>query len=234
MSAFSQEEIYDREIKLSEDKVLHLRKWKVKDRNAFKQIIKEKGESLTPIDISSALVFPCIKEKNILLTEEEIKNVLYSLREISIKADFDFTFLCDEENCEKLNTTTIKVQDINKIVKSNWSEVEIFDDVITFGERVQPEFYYNTIYNTDSENQKEQSDLAMHIVKIGNDDSMSFSETITFLNNLDTDVLDKIQEEYNKQKFKQDTLYTVKCECGKEQNFIFDEIPNFFPTSWFE
>jgi hypothetical protein len=56
-----------------------------------------------------------------------------------------------------------------------------------------------------------------------------------YFNEMDTDQLDKIVQEYKKQKFIQDNEHECTCTfCGSKQKFIFDEIPDFFPKHWFE
>jgi len=232
---FITEEIFDKEVKIRTGKVIHIRKWKAKDRNRFKAIVEEKGENLSVLDISRTLVFPCILEKNILLTEEEIKYVSNIIREISISPEFEFAFMCNDDACGKLNEVKIKIQDVNKAKFNDWKEVEINGGFITFGEIVQPQFYYETLFNYKTEGERATADLAMHIVKVQDDDLKSFSEMMEFLESLDTDILDKIDEEYNKQRFVQDNSHSLRCKfCKKEQKFIFDEIEGFFPSTWFK
>lgn len=231
---FITEELFAKEVTIREGKVVHLRKWKAKDRNRFKAVVEEKGDNLSAIDISRTLVFPCIQEKDILLTEEEIKFISSVIREISISPEFNYTYVCTDDTCNKTNKVTIQIKDVNKPVSSPWAEVDINGGKITFGERVKPQFYYETLFKYKSEAERSTVDLAMHIVKVQDDDSMSFKEIITFLEDLDTDIIDKIQEEYNKQKFTQDNITELTCEaCGKKQKFIFDEIDDFFPKTWF-
>jgi len=230
---FITEESYSKEVKLRKDKVVHLRKWKAKDRKRFRNVIEEKGENLSVTDISMALVFPCILEKNILLTEEEIKYISTVLREISISETFDFEFYCTDENCENDNKVTLRIEDVNKPKYSEWGEVEINGGFITFGERVKPDFYYKAIYDAKTQFDKELVDLTLHIIKVEQDDTKTFPEMLELLDNLDTDVMDKIVEEFNKQRFVQDSEHSLKCsKCGKEHNFIFDEIEGFFPETW--
>jgi len=233
-SVFNIEEKFDKEVILREGKKIHIRKWKVKDRKAFKNLIQETQGEISPQLLASVLVFPCILEKNVLLTEDEIKYIITLLREISISDEFTFKFYCDNEDCEEENEVQIKVKDVNKFNQSNWSTVSISDsDTITFGERVQAQFYFNTIFDSKTQEEKNIADLAMHIVKFNDDDTKSFSETLEIIENLDINIQDKILEEYNKQKFTQDAIYEVQCKkCLRKQTFLFDEIPDFLPKSW--
>lgn len=229
-SVFDIQENYQ-ELKIRDNKTIHIRKWKVKDRKAFKNLLSK--EEMTPFDIANVLVFPCIKEKNTLLTAEEIKFVLSKIREISISDSFTFEFICDNEACQKVNTVVLKIEDINKPKYEKWSEVSIGETTVTFNEKVNAEFYYNKIFSDVTDEEKKYIDLALHIEKLGDMDTLSFTDIMELFDELDTDVIDAIFEEYNKQKFVQDNTTEVKCTCSKVQKFMFDEVPGFLPASWY-
>jgi hypothetical protein len=233
-SVFNTEEKFDKEVVLLEGKTFHIRKWKVKDRKAFKAMIQETKGEISPQLLASILVFPCILEKNILLTEEEIKYVITLIREISISDEFTFKFYCDNEECEEENEVKIKLKEINKFSQTKWSTVNISEtETITFGERVNAQFYYNVIFDCKTPEEKIIADLATHIIKFNDDDTKSYNETLEIIENLDIDIQDKILDEYNKQKFTQNAIYEVQCKkCERKQTFLFDEIPDFLPKSW--
>ena len=50
---------------------------------------------------------------------------------------------------------------------------------------------------------------------------------------LDIDVLTEVMRQFNEARFKIDDVNVVKCQCGKEQAYQFDELPGFLPESWF-
>jgi hypothetical protein len=234
MSQFSTEEKYSEELQLRSNKIIHLRKWKVKDRKLFKKVVDERGENLSPNDMARTLIFPCIREKNILLTDEELKVVLYKLREISIGETFEFTFECSNELCQKENTLDIKMKDVNKIKQSDWAPVTIGENVVVFGETIDPAFYYEKMAEQRTPDDKQIADLAMHILSINGEETTGAVKMMEYLENLDVGDLDKIFEEYKKQQFIQDNIFTVKCKyCKKPQKFMFDDIPGFFPETWF-
>lgn len=233
--SFSIEENYATELELRPGKIIHLRKWKVKDRKAFKEIVLEKGDELKAMDIALKLVFPCILEKDILLTDEEIKQITSILRAISIGEEFDFTFYCSNEACQKQSTVKLNITDVSKLKFGEWSEVKIGEDTIEFGEKINPSFYYNTMSALESEEDRALADLAMHILKFNGVDVKTYKDTLEVIENLDTDVSDKIQEEFDKQKSLQDVIHEVQCKhCKNKESFLFDEIPGFFPPSWFK
>lgn len=230
---FLTEEKFEKEIILRDGKIIHVRKWKVKDRKKFKETIINKGENLTAKDISDVLIFPCIQEKNILLTEEEQKYISSIIREISIGETFKFSFLCDADECDNVTELELKISDVNKPKFSNWSTVEISGIPVEFGEKIKPDFYFTKLNGASTE-EKQDIDLAAHILKVGDEDALTFDEIMAMLEELDSDVYDKFVEEYNKQRFVQDNVHSVKCsKCSKEQMFAFDEIAGFFPASWF-
>lgn len=230
--SFSIEEKYETEIKLGEGKVIHIRKWKQKDRKNFKNMFIEKGEFTTAMDLAATVVFPCILEKSTLLTEEEIKYVLGELRRISIGETFSFDFVCDE--CDEFNKIELKISEVNKSKISKWGTSSIKGHSIKFGEQINPQFYYNALFEAASEEDKAVIDLVSHIISIDNDDTKTFKELVSMFENMDTDIYDAIIEEFNKQKFKQDLVTEVECtHCKAKQGFLFDEIPGFFPVSWY-
>jgi len=233
---FNIEEKYDHTLVIRDDKQVKLRKWKVKDRKNFKKLIEEKAENITPFELAAVLVFPCLEDKNILLSEEEIKYVLTELRSISISSDFNFTFMCQNEECSEMNTIKLDLKDVSKPVSSSWSAVTIDDIEIEFGEKCSPKFYYEKMYGAKTPEDRTLTDLALHIVRVGEYDGViKFEEMMSQFEEMDTDFQDAIMSEYKKQKFTQDNLYECTCQkCNSKQTFIFDEIPDFLPKSWLE
>lgn len=236
INPFKIEEVYSKEITLRPGKTVQARKWKVKDRKNLKKLIEERGEDISPIQLASVLIFPCLKNKDILLTEEEIKFLLSEIRAISISDKFKFSYICSNEDCNKLNDQEILVQDVNKSKFNNWGVAEIDGIEVEFGEIVNSKFYYEKMYEFKDPSERNLADMAMHIVRVNDfEASIKFEQFMTYFNEMDTDLLDQIVQEYKKQKFMQDNEHECECTfCGTKQKFIFDEIPDFFPKSWFE
>lgn len=233
---FKTEEKFDREIKFKDDKIAFSRKWKVKDRRKLKELLIEKGESITPIDIAGVLVFPCLKDSNILLTEEELKYALTEIRAHSISEDFTFKFICSNESCREENEQVIRISEINKAKYLPWSPVNIDGVEIEFGELCTPKFYYDKLYDAKTPEERFIIDLALHIVRVDTFEGViKFEDMIAEFDNMDTEFQDEIIKEYKKQRFSQDNIKECTCsKCGTTQAFMFDEIPDFFPPSWTE
>lgn len=233
---FNIEEKYEKEIKFRDNKIALARKWKVKDRKNLKKLIEENGDNITPIQLASVLIFPCLKDKNILLTEEEIKYALSEIRSHSISDEFKFSYVCSNDECNHLNNQTLKVSEVNKPKWKEWSTVLINDLEIEFGEIVTPKFYYEKMYEIKDPYDRFLADMAFHIVRVNEAEGIiKFEQFLESFEEMDTEVLDKIIEEFKKQRFTQDNEHECTCEkCKNKDTFIFDEIPDFFPKSWFE
>jgi len=233
---FKIEEVYSKEITIRPGKVVQARKWKVKDRKNLKKLIEERGEDISPIQLASVLIFPVLKDKDILLTEEEIKFLLSEIRAISISDKFKFNYICSNEDCNKFNEQEIEIKDVNKPKFNDWGIVKIDDIEIEFGEIVNSKFYYEKMYEFKDQSERNLADMAMHIVRVNDlEASIKFEQFMLYFNEMDTDQLDEIVQEYKKQKFIQDNEHECTCTfCGSKQKFIFDEIPDFFPKHWFE
>lgn len=221
------------------NKELNVRKWKVKDRIAFKKLLSS-AENLAEYDIADVLVFPCIKEQNILLTSEELKWVSTSIRKLSIGETFEFKYICLNENCKNAQATTLTIDSVNIPVYEDWKHIENAKINVKFGEQVKPQFYKDVITKIEKSSDDvfkqfnlELSDLAMHIIEIDDISTMSFNDMLEYLQNLDDDVFEEIVKEYNKQRFTVKNTRSVICEhCQHEQWYVFDAIEDFFPKSW--
>ena len=63
---------------------------------------------------------------------------------------------------------------------------------------------------------------------------MSLDEIIDLFDNMDIDEFDNIFNQWEDIKFKIDDKYNVECpSCNDSVVYSFDEIPGFFPPSWF-
>ncbi len=206
------------EIDLGHKKV-NARKWKAKDRKLFKDAIqKEKDidESLTKY-----LVMNCLEDNNVDLSDEEIQYIILQIRKHSISDSFKFEWTCD---CGYKNSEIIKIDDIQKTHFKEYTSsgcVE-FQDVKNA-----------KMYNSDK-NRDEISELAYRTKSINSDMSMSFSEVKDYFEDMDIDELDKILDDLYSMMFTVSSKKKLTCkECSKKQEFEFDEIPSFFPESWY-
>ena len=76
-------------------------------------------------------------------------------------------------------------------------------------------------------------DLLMRIQSINGNEDFNLEQLEQLFDELDLDVIENIIKIYDDHKFTIDNINTVKCKCGHEQTYEFDEIPGFLPESWF-
>ena len=70
--------------------------------------IIERENNIKTFISQNKLYIETIFGRNFELSEEEIKYILTELRSISISSEFDFTFVCQNEECSDLNTLKLK------------------------------------------------------------------------------------------------------------------------------
>ena len=92
------------------------------------------------------------------------------------------------------------------------------------------------MYDAKMPDERFLTDLALHIIRVNDmEGTIKFDDMMKQFEEMDTDFLDKIIFEFKKQRFTQDNLHECECQkCGTKQTFIFDEIPDFLPKTWFE
>jgi len=206
------------------NKKIHFRKWKVKDK---KEILKNKDN---PEKLKTALVYNCLKDKNIVLTKEEYKYLLLQIRFASLKENIVYNFEC--KNCK---SEFEYIANIDEIAKPKFSK----ENLITVGEhtfemqRIQNrEFYENSLLNV-SEAEADLIEFIFSIKSYNSDDVFGFEELNEIINDLDIDIFSEIFSEWNRIKFRIDNVHSVKCpKCSHKTEYEFDYLPGFFPESW--
>ena len=208
------------------NKNIKVRKWKAKDRKAFKKEVQENNGTNIDKIISETLVYSCMEDKNIALTNEEVQYVFTKLRKISISDTFKFVFNCN--HCEKNNEIVLKIDDVSKPVFSDFSTIQVDDITLELQDIKNKKFY-----DENKDEFDDSKELAFHIKSINSDMTKSFDDLVNMFDEMDLDKFDRIFEEFQKMNFHIDTTCDCKCmHCGKITTYEFDEIPNFFPDSW--
>lgn len=209
-------------------KKVHIRKWKVKDRNQFLELLKNDSINASEKKILNILVLNCIKEKDIDLNPEELQYIFLKIRELSIGDEFDFQYTC--EKCGNINKSTEKISEIFTFTYSEFQERTYGNIVIKYSNVKNPESFNKRVISDDFD---ELDDLCYHIESI-NGKMYKFQDVKNFFENLDTQTMDIILKDFYKMQFLLNQSKEFKCsECENKKTFIFDEIPNFFPDSWF-
>lgn len=206
------------------NKVIHCRKWKGKDKKRFVAAINK--ENVSETDVMQALVYDCIEE-DVNLDVEEFRFVLSRIRAYSLGENIHTEFYC--ESCGNLYEKNFKLKDIiTYSFKEGFSELKSGDTRIKIGEIKNRELYTKYIQEDDI------YDLLLRVESINNDDSFNLETLIDKFDDLDLDVLADLLEQFEASKFKVLDVNTVECtHCEKETKFKFDELPGFFPETWF-
>ena len=93
------------------------------------------------------------------------------------------------------------------------------------------EYYYNAMKKEDPY----MVDFLFRIKSINDNETMSFNDYVNFFDELDTDILDEILDAWEDIRFKIDDINEVTCpHCGFTEDYQFDEIEKFFPSTWFK
>lgn len=212
---------YDKNIKLNGFDV-NARKWKAKEKFAFKNSLKEGTNN-----IIEDLVYKCL-DKNVVLSPNEYKYVLAQIRSHSLGEYIELEFFCD--SCKQRFRTKISLNDIVKPVYKEITDIKTKNHSITLGTIKNPDFYKKVIVQAPNE-----LDFYLRIQTINDEECFSIEEVIKYFNEMDVDEFEEIIEQWEEIKFKIDDVFEVKCTCcGEGKKYKFDEIPGFFPNSWYE
>ena len=202
---------------------VNVRKWKAKDRKAFKQSLKTE-EDISK-NILNTLINPCVKEK-CALGFTEVQYLFVKIRELSLGNDITFKYTC---SCGKKNAEAVKISDVNTFSFKPWAPIKTANHIIEIGNVPNIDFYNKKIFD---ENYDSLWEIAFRVKSLDGDIAKGFDEIVEFLENLDIDECDEIMEQYHQMAFTINNVKGFTCSCGKVNNFEFDEIPEFFPKSW--
>jgi hypothetical protein len=205
-------------------KQINIRGWKGKDKKAFLNALKV--EKIDENNVMDTLVYSCIEE-DIILSTDEFKYVLSRIRAISLGEEINIEFYCTK--CGELYKKDFLLKDIIRWSYNNLKEIKVQDIIIKLGEIKNKTIYIQKIA------EDELYDLLLRIESFNGDTSFTLDELIDKFDNLDLSIISNIIEQYENAKFKLLNINTVECpKCKNKTDFEFDELPGFFPQSWFE
>ena len=206
------------------NKNLTIRKWKGKDKKNFINALKKKD--IDENEVMQALVYSCIEE-SAALSVDEFRYVLSRIRAESLGEEIKIEFYCTK--CGELYTKTFLLKDIISFSYNELKEIKVDGVHIVLGEIRNKEFYIKKV----SEDQL--YDLLLRIKSYNGNDTFTLSELEEMFDDMDIDTLDKVLQIYNDAKFKVLDVNTVQCpSCSHQTKYKFDELPGFFPQSWFD
>lgn len=206
------------------DQEITFRKWKGKDKKNF---MKEMSQPVPDeIKIMQALVYNCIEEKDIVLSTDEFKYVISMIRAASLGNEIDYNFFCTE--CENTVDRKYYITDIIKGKYGHGNTIQAKGVDITLGDIRNKEFYMKKIQEGSI------FDFLLRIKEINGNDSFDLEFLMDFFDELDLDVLDDVLQQYDDIRFKVDDINDFVCDCGHIESYHFDELPEFFPSQWFD
>ena len=210
------------EIKVG-NKKLNIKKWKGKNKKDFIRLVNDSDtDNQKLLDI---LVYSCIEE-DVILSTEEFRYVLTRIRAYSLGETISFEFYCDK--CQEIFHREMKLIDIIRYTYKPLKEIKFDKTKIKLGEIKNKEIY------TEKVSEDPDYDFLFRIESINGNDTFTLTELMDIIDNFDIDVIEKVMEIYEDHRFKVDDTNIVKCDCGHEMIFQFDELPGFFPEKWFD
>ncbi|UOK16787.1 hypothetical protein [Vibrio phage phiKT1024] len=205
------------------DKTLTINKWKGRNKKEFTRLLNdpEKNEQ----QMMESLVYSCIDE-DVVLSTDEFRYILSQIRAHSLGEDINFEFYCDK--CNETFKKTLRISDIIRFNHKPLKNIKVDGVKIKLGEIKNKEIYAEKVVEDPL------YDFLMRIEEINGNDTFSLLELEEIIDELELDVLEEVMKIYEDHRFKIDDINTVTCECSHEMTFKFDELPGFFPESWFE
>lgn len=205
------------------DKTLTIRKWKGRNKKEFVKALK--SENLNEMQVMDTLVYSCIEE-DAILSVDEFRYVLSKIRTYSLGDDVEVEFYC--EKCGEVFKKQLKISDIIKYTYKDLKEIKVDDVHIVLGNIRNKDAYISKV------SEDEDYDIFFRIESINGNDAFTMDELIDMFDDMDIDTLTKVMEIWEESRFKLDDVSDIECpSCSHVTKFRFDEIPGFFPESWF-
>lgn len=215
---------FPHEIQLN-DGVIHFRKWKGKDKKNFINLFKD-AQKITLKNTLDTLVHSCVQE-DVILSPEEYKYVLSEIRKESLGDDMSITLAC--ESCNHVYDYQYKISEVFVPKHSTLEEFSTENQVVVFGEVRNKELYDKVM------EENPEKDILFRIKEYNNEEGYSMDELEEMLLDLDVSEHDQILEYFHENKFRVIDDARITCsKCEFSEIVSFDEMPDFFPDSWFE
>lgn len=207
-------------------KDITIQKWKGKNKKDFIKLLKETDDSIECEEkMMDILVYSCIEE-DVILSTEEFRYVLSRIRALSLGEEIEIEFYCDK--CQEIFKQTFNIKDVINFSYKPLKEIKIPGAKIKLGEIKNKKIY------TEKIAEDPVYDFLLRIESINGNTTFNLTELEEIVDSMDLDVYENVMSIYKEHKFKILDVNTVKCNCGNEMLFKFDELPGFFPDSWFD
>lgn len=205
--------------------------WKTKHRKLFKEKMtklsnnSEKEETLKAM--FDSLVYPCLDRK-ITLTPNELQYLLVLIRIKSLGDDLKIERGC--KHCFQTFDYDFKLSEVFNPEIPNKNEFKFKN--VNFKLKVPDAEKYNRILFTSEFD--DLKNLIYHIETINNEE-YSIKDLVDVFEDFSTKDIDDLIELFNSTQLTINSTRTIACPiCGKEEEYGFDDIPDFIPREWLE
>ncbi len=213
------------------NRVLEVRNWKVRDRNAFKDAIKNSISLEDQKNKMYEYLVMNMLSKPVALNRSELEFLLIILRAKNIGNIIDYRFKCD--NCGERVTVKLPIEDILKTEYGEIKDISIDNIKIELQDVQNVAFYNETLAKS---NHPILDDLILHIKSVDGDDKKSYKDLIQYFSEFDINLMDKILDKFESMIFRITSRdKEVVCpNCQHKTMFYFDNIPELIPAKWYE
>lgn len=222
-------ETFPYEIKFGK-KIVKYRGWKTRDEKAY-LILTESKEEIDDKDLFDTLVIPCIENKKMFFSIAEKQKLIIEIRKKSLGESFDIKYICKNDACKTVNDVQVNFDEIVEFKDDTVSNIKIDNIEFFFGDIKNPTLL-EKMNDNKTNVEKVFNEMVMRIEKLIIDstveDTFTFEEISNYIDDLDTHIFDKLVEYYTSNLSSIEMKGTLTCHrCGHQNEFIFDEIPNF-------
>lgn len=210
-------------------KRIKFRKWKGKDKKKFIQQIREIGlENVSLEKTMNILVHGALEShKDEIFTQEEYRYLLSRIRQFSLGNDMLASLFCD--NCGEEFLHEYKISEVVKPIHETLDDFDDGDVFIKFGKIKNKEMYLEQVQ------EDKNVEIFYRIEEFNGSRQHSIDSLMQEFDDLDLVQIEEIIDFYESNKFQIDDIKEIKCpHCNHTTDYEFDEIPDFFPQSWFE
>jgi hypothetical protein len=206
------------------DKEVKYRKWKVKDKKKYTKALIGKNAN----DITDALVYDCIEDKNLPLTANEYRYMLMKIRTETIGSSAVFNFKCNF--CNKKFEIE---EDINNVISPTYKDYGILKiDKITLkmGHIKNKQIFNEYIINAKTLREIYLIEFLMQIEEINGEDVFTIEYLNDFIDDLDYGDAEELFYQWEEMLFNIDSKHKATCpHCNHTDEYNFEKIPDFYP-----
>lgn len=207
-------------------KDFEVRKWKGRDKKNFLELVK--GGELTPLKTLEVLVDSCIENrKDETFSLDEYRYILTEIRKNSLGDELEVNLTC--ESCQEDFIYEYNISDVVQPVHEDLKPFVKGGTEIQFGKIKNQKIYVEKV------SERKESEILFRIEKFDGDDTFTLESLEDKLDDLDLDILESLVQHFESGKFHIDNVKEIPCpHCQHVNKLEFDELPNFFPESWFK